>query len=102
VVATEKRRPSKAEFVRSFDRSIGGILPECVVDTVDAVYAMFLAIADHFETPRLPRPRRLRRAMARFDGNDLASFYDTGTLARIRWYYARHLASVERGLLQTV
>jgi hypothetical protein len=80
--------PSKEEYVRAFEAS--GELPRPVQARVRRVIEFLAGIARFFDLTDERTPRRLRKALARFHGETLDQFYDSGTLARIRSYYTRH------------
>jgi hypothetical protein len=81
-------RPSKEEYVCAFEAS--GELPRPVQARVRRVIDFLAGIARFFDLTDERTPRRLRKALARFHGETLDQFYDSGTLARIWGYYTRH------------
>jgi hypothetical protein len=90
--SAETRRPSKAEFIRSFERERGGYLPAFVVETIIRVHETHREMLARFDRFDLRVPRRLRQAFRRWDHATLCGVYDTGTLARIRWHFTAHVA----------
>lgn len=92
----EKRRPAKAEYVRAFYAA--GVVPRCVVETI-------CAVGDRVAGAREAAvSRRVRKAVARFNVDDPASYYDAGAIGRISHYFydslGRDIArQYDRGLL---
>jgi hypothetical protein len=91
-------RPTKAEYARAF--AADGPLPACVVDTIESVFMIIKSVREWFDGAKVSTPRRLRKAIERFDPMDLASVYDAGTLARIRHYHSAHWVREYRARLR--